>query len=101
MPERTQPDHIEAALRRLIEQPSYAAQTLTVAARLLEMDAAQPITGCAREHAIDIAAETILGRLPDVVAAESMTRLYGALPPLAPISRGEYALRARAAAREL
>lgn len=101
MPERTQPDHVDTALRVLLEQPSYAAQTLLVTARVLEMDAAQPITGCAREHAIDTATESILGHLPDVIASESTAKLYAALPPLAPISRGEYALRIRAAAKGL
>jgi hypothetical protein len=96
-----QSDATDVALRTLLEQPSYAAQTLTVAARVLELDAAQPITGAARQHAIDIAAEAILGKLPPVVRWESRTRLDSALPPLTPISRGEYALLLRAAAKGL
>jgi hypothetical protein len=99
--ERTQPDPLDVALRVLLDEPSYAAQTLTVAARVLEMDAAQPITGAARQHAVDIAAESILGKLPSVVRWESRTRLDSALPPLTPISRGEYALLLRAAAKGL
>lgn len=99
--ERTQPHDMDEALRRLIDQPSYAAQVLTVTARMLELDAAQPVTTLARERALDIAADTILRNLPAAVARDSMDRVYRALPPLAPITRGEDALRLRATAKGL
>ncbi|WP_328439346.1 hypothetical protein OHA71_23700 [Streptomyces sp. NBC_00444] len=99
--ERTHPSPVDEALRVLLTEPSYAAQTLIVAARMLEMDAGQPVTGLACEHAIDIAADAILGQLPDPVSEDSLARLYRVLPPLATVSRGEYALRLRAAAKEL
>jgi hypothetical protein len=100
--ERTQPDPTDEALRRLIEQPSYAAQVLIMTARLLEMDATEPMTGLARERAIDIASDSILRTLPQIVCTDSLSRAYRVLPSTpAPITRGEYALRLRAAAKEL
>src|SRR5689334_22636476 len=72
--ERTQPPDIDEALRRLITQPSYGAQVLTVTARMLEIDAVQPLTGLAREHALDIAVDAILRTLPDIVCRDSMAR---------------------------
>jgi len=99
--ERTQPTPTDEAIRRLLEQPSYAAQALVVTARMLEMDAGQPMTGRSRERAIDIAADVIMSTLPDGVARDSMARLYRVLPPLADITRGEYALRLRSAAKAL
>lgn len=102
MPDLTQPDPVDVALRVLLTEPSYAAQTLIVTARVLEMDATRPMTARAREHAIDIAADTILSKLPDPVCKDSIARLYRVLPALAPpATRGEYALRLRAAARDL
>ncbi|MBU5946778.1 hypothetical protein [Streptomyces sp. PAM3C] len=97
----TQPPDIDVALRVLLEQPSYGAQVLIVTARMLELDAPHPVTGLARERALDIAADTILRTLPEAVARDSMDRAYRAMPPLADITRGEYALRLRAAARDL
>ncbi|WP_405925441.1 hypothetical protein [Streptomyces sp. NBC_00035] len=99
--ERTQPDPVDVGLRVLLEQPSYAAQVLITLARLLEMDYQQPVNGLALERAMDIAADTVLRPLPDVVTRDSLTRAYAAMPPTAGISRGEYALRLRAAAKEL
>ncbi|MFC7906446.1 hypothetical protein [Streptomyces nigra] len=100
--ERTDPDPVDAALQVLLTEPTYAAQTLIVAARMLEMDAASPITADAREHAMDIATDAVLSTLPEAVDHESRRSAYRALPPLAPAgTRGEYALRLRAAARDL
>ncbi|MEV1020686.1 hypothetical protein [Streptomyces sp. NPDC050264] len=100
--ERTQPTPTDVALRRLLEQPTYAAQTATVTARLLEMDPAAELTRTVLERGIDIAADTVLGTLPGVVSRESLAALYATLPPLAvSITRGEYAIRLRAAARSL
>ncbi|MFJ2007028.1 hypothetical protein [Streptomyces chartreusis] len=98
----TQPDPVDVALRVLLTEPSYAAQTLITTARMLEMDAARPMTAAAREHAMDIAVDTILSTLPEAVNLDSVKRVYGALPPLAPTgTRGEYALRLRQAAKDL
>jgi hypothetical protein len=99
--ERTHPDPTDEALRRLIEQPSYAAQVLIVTARMLEMDPAEPMTGRAGAMAMNIATDTVLTPLPQVVRADSITRARRVLPDLSAITRGEAALRLRAAAKEL
>ncbi|MBL3669080.1 hypothetical protein JL475_24415 [Streptomyces sp. M2CJ-2] len=101
MADLTQPPDIDVALRVLLTEPSYGAQVLIVTARMLELDSTEPLTRLSSEHALDIAADTILRNLPDVVCSDSMSRAYRALPPLAQITRGEYALRLRAAAKEL
>ncbi|MFF9215597.1 hypothetical protein [Streptomyces viridosporus] len=101
MADLTQPPDIDEALRTLLTEPSYGAQVLTVTARMLEVDSTQPVTELGREYALDIAADTILHTLPDAVCQDSMARAYRALPPLEPVTRGEYALRLRAAAKEL
>ncbi|MFJ7049023.1 hypothetical protein ACIQVC_37295 [Streptomyces sp. NPDC101112] len=99
MPDLTQPDPVDVALQVLLTQPSYAAQMLITTARLLEMHPALSLTGPGLEAAIDVAGDTILRTLPDVVARDSMQRLYRALPDRpAPLTRGEYALRLRRAA---
>jgi hypothetical protein len=99
--ERTHPDPTDEALRRLIEQPSYAAQVLIVAARMLEMDSAQPMTGRAGGLAMNIATDAVLTPLPHVVRADSIARARRVLPDLSGITRGEAALRLRAAAKGL
>ncbi|WAL93970.1 hypothetical protein [Streptomyces sp. Je 1-369] len=95
------PDPVDVALRVLLEQPTYAAQTALAAAELLDADATAPMTYLHCEHVIDTAAQTVLGHLPDVVSRESLDRLYAALPSIDGVTRGEYALRFRAAARGL
>lgn len=102
MPDLTEPDPVDVGLRVLLEQPSYATQVLLVLATLLELDGRQPMSGLARERAMDIAATTILSPLPEVVCRDSLSRAYRALPDTPdPLTRGEYALRLRATAREL
>lgn len=102
MPDLTQPDPVDVGLRILIDQPSYAAQVLITLARVLEMDGSQEMTGLVRERAADIAADTILRTLPDVVARESRARAYNVMPALTMhATRGEYALLVRTAARGL
>jgi hypothetical protein len=102
VPDLTEPNPVDVALKVLLDTPSYAAQLLITTARLLEMDPTQPLTGLARERAIDIASDAILRTLPDVVARDSMQRMYRALPDTpAPITRGEYALRLRQAATNM
>ncbi|MCL6733316.1 hypothetical protein [Streptomyces neyagawaensis] len=102
MPDLTQPDPVDVALQVLLTQPSYAAQMLITTARLLDMAPTDPLTGPGLERAIDVAADAILRTLPNVVACDSMQRLYRALPDRpAPLTRGEYALRLRRAAKNL
>lgn len=99
MPDLTQPDPVDVGLRVLLDQPSYAAQVLITLARVLELDARQEMTGLVRERAVDIAADTILRTLPDVVARESRARAYAVMPALTlDATRGQYALLVRAAA---
>jgi hypothetical protein len=97
----TQPTPTDVALRRLIEQPSYGAQVLIVMARMLEMDPAEPMTGRAGAMAMNIATDAVLTPLPHVVRADSIDRARRVLPDLSGITRGEAALRLRAAAKEL
>jgi len=97
----TQPTPTDEALRRLIDQPSYGAQVLIVAARLLEMDPTEPMTGRAGGMAMTIAIDTVLKNLPQVVSDDSVARARRALPDLSGITRGEAALRLRAAAEAL
>lgn len=99
--ERTQPDPRDEALRRLIDEPSYAAQVLKTTARLLEMDPTVPMTDAALGRATNIAADTVLQKLPDVIRRDSLDRAAAAVPDLTGITRGEAALRLRAAAKEL
>ncbi|GAQ64076.1 hypothetical protein [Streptomyces scabiei] len=94
-----QPSPVDVALDVLLNQPSYAAQMLITTARLLEMDSGHPLTGVDLERAIDIAADTILRTLPDVVAEDSIGRMYRALPDRpASVTRGAYAPHLRLAA---
>ncbi|WP_157876878.1 hypothetical protein [Streptomyces graminilatus] len=102
MHDLTQPDPVDVGLRILIDQPSYGAQVLITFARLLELDGREEMTGLVRERGIDIAADTILRLLPDAVCRESLARAYDAMPALAlDVTRGQYALLVRTAAREL
>lgn len=102
MPDLTQPDPVDVGLRVLLTEPSYAAQVLIIFARVLEIDAREEMTGLVRERGIDIAADTILRTLPDVVARESLARVYNAMPALTlDATRGQYALLVRTAARDL
>ncbi|MBD9703399.1 hypothetical protein IHE56_15175 [Streptomyces sp. ID01-12c] len=102
MPDLTQPDPVDVALDVLLNQPSYAAQMLITMACYLAVHADHPLTGLDVERVIDVAADTILRPLPDVVAQDSMSRMYRALPDRpAPVTRGEYALLLRHAAKEL
>lgn len=102
MPDLTQPDPVDVGMAVLLDQPSYAAQVLVTFARLLELDAREEMTGLVRERGIDIAADTILRELPNVVCRESLTRAYAVMPALTlHATRGQYALLVRTAAREL
>lgn len=100
----TQTNPTDEALRRLIEQPCYAGQVLIVTARMLEMDPTEPMTNRAGGMAMTIAADAVLKQLPDAVRDDSLDRAAGVVSVLGEptgITRGEYALRLRAAAKEL
>ena len=99
--ERTHPTPTDEALQRLIEQPSYGAQILIVTARMLEMDPTEPISNRASGMAMTIAIDTVLKTLPQVVRDDSIDRATRVLPDLTGITRGEAALRLRAAAEVL
>lgn len=99
--ERTQPDPVDEGLRILLTTPSYAAQVLIVAARMLEMDPAEPMTGRAGSMAMNIATDTVLKPLPAAVRDDSVDRARRVLPDLSGITRGEAALRLRAAAQDI
>ncbi|AYD81676.1 hypothetical protein SEA_KROMP_75 [Streptomyces phage Kromp] len=102
MPDLTQPPDIDEALRALVEQPSYAARTLVFTARLLERDPAEPMTNRAGGLAMTMAIDAVLGTLPQAVRDDSVARATNALPDLTgDITRGEAALRLRAAAKGL
>lgn len=102
MPDLTQPNPVDVGLRVLLDEPSYAAQVLITFACLLELDGRQEMTGLVRERGIDIAADTILRTLPNVVCRESLSRVYAAMPALTlDATRGQYALLVRAAAGSL
>ncbi|WP_330339381.1 hypothetical protein [Streptomyces sp. NBC_00557] len=99
--ERTQLDLTDEALRRLIEQPSYAAQLLTIAARLLQMDASAAMDDATLRRAMNIAIDAVLANLPEAVRETALERAESHLPDLAGVTRGEAALRLRAAAEVL
>lgn len=99
--ERTQPDPTDEALRRLIEQPSYGAQLLNVTARMLTMDSTAAMDDASLRRGMDIATDTVLKDLPEVVRSIALERARKAIPDLAGITRGEAALRLRAAAETL
>lgn len=102
MPDLTQPDSVDVGLRVLLTEPTYAAQVLITFACLLEMYPAHEMTGLVRERTIDVAAETILSTLPNVVCRESLARAYNVMPSLTlDVTRGQYALLVRDAARGL
>jgi hypothetical protein len=84
-----------------LAEPSYAAQILTITAWVLELVAVEPLTQAALDDALRTAAAGIVGHLPAVVAESASLRARATLTPIADITHGEYALRLRAAAREM
>ncbi|MFI1677038.1 hypothetical protein [Streptomyces sp. NPDC020607] len=95
------PDPVDVALRVLLDQPTYAAQTALTMAAVLDLTPGEPMTylDCAR--VANLAADAILGRLPAVVREESLARLHPALPPIGAVTHGEYALHLRNVAKGL
>ncbi|MFE6486611.1 hypothetical protein ACFVGN_27260 [Streptomyces sp. NPDC057757] len=102
MPDPIQPDPVDEGLRALVTEPSYAAQVLNATARLLELGAPESLTVLACERALDVAADGILRTLPEVVHRDSLARAAAVLPLITEgITRGEYALQLRDAARRI
>ncbi|MFJ6073676.1 hypothetical protein ACIQFU_23015 [Streptomyces sp. NPDC093065] len=100
MPDLTQPPDMDEALRKLVEQPSYAARVLVFTAGLLERDPAEPMTDRAGGLAMTMAIDAVLGKLPQAVRDDSVARATTAMPDLTgDITRGEAALRLRAASK--
>jgi hypothetical protein len=101
MADLTEPPDIDDILRRLVEQPSYAAQILTVAARLLELDIFTPLTPWSLDQAVTGAEKAILHTLPESVQHIASTRARNHLPYPYAGTRREYADRLHAAAKEI
>lgn len=99
MPDLTHPPMQPAALPSAVTGPSYAAQILTVAAWVLELDSTGAMTQPGLEDALTTAAAGVVSHLPAVVAETATLRARTQLTPYTGISHGEYALRLRAVAR--
>jgi hypothetical protein len=90
-----------AVLPLAVVEPPYAAQILTVTAWVLELVAVEPLTQTALADALRTAVAGIVGHLPAVVAESATLRARSHLPSYVDVTHGEYALRLRAAAKEL
>lgn len=88
--------------RPALPEPSYPAQILTVAARILTME---PPHWTLDTHTLNAAMHTagraVLATLPESVQQEARSRTRAALPAIAGQSRGQYAERLRYTARGL
>ncbi|MFJ2515591.1 hypothetical protein ACIPEL_36240 [Streptomyces griseoviridis] len=91
----------DEALQRLIAQPSFTSQVLTRTADYLDMEPTKLMTEWADGIAMQAAADTVLTDLPQAVRDEVYSRLARHTPDTTGITRGEAALRLRAAARDL
>ncbi|MGO4630525.1 hypothetical protein AB4225_06210 [Streptomyces sp. 2RAF24] len=81
-------------------EPSYTAQVLLVAARVLDMDPATELYPVTLTYAMDTAADSVLRTLPTPVANATRAAVREVLPEARPAeTRGEYALRLRQIAR--
>ncbi|WP_228985065.1 hypothetical protein, partial [Streptomyces sp. DH12] len=75
---------------------------LTVAARVLRLQgSADPVTPWTVHDALTTGEAAVLDSLPEAVRADASARARNTLPQITRISRGEYALRLQAAAKEL
>lgn len=101
MVDLTQPSDMDEALRTLVEQPSYAAQVLTVAARLAEYRGTTLVTPWSLNEDLLIAEAAILDPLPEAVQHIASTRARTHLPYPYVGTGNEYATRLRAAAKAL
>lgn len=76
--------------------PSYTAQVLLVAARVLDMDPATELLPVTIAFTLNTATDTVLCTLPDAVADATRAAVRKALPEARTgETRGEYALRLR------
>jgi hypothetical protein len=100
--ERTDHTQLDAALRRILTEPTWAQQLAIATAAALEDDPFIVIGGWQLTAAINTAITRVLAGLPGIVAAEATTRMYEALPQARPLeTAGEYAVRLRAVAKGL
>lgn len=77
-----------------LDGPSYTAQVLLVAARLLRVTPTAELTPSGLTYAMTIATDSVLGTLPEVVAEATITAVAEVLPEARPgETRGEYAIR--------
>ncbi|MDT0476229.1 hypothetical protein RM863_29300 [Streptomyces sp. DSM 41014] len=91
----------DEALQRLIAQPSFTSQVLTRTADHLDMDPTTPMSEWAGGIAMQAAVDLVLADLPQAVQDEVHDRLARHTPDTTGITRGEAALRLRAAAKDL
>ncbi|MEU1155747.1 hypothetical protein ABZ369_22400 [Streptomyces sp. NPDC005918] len=100
MPELIDRRQADEALDQALAQPTLAARLLTAAADHLGADAPTgPLTGLGWSRALCAATITTMRDVPAAAANYAAARAVLALPDTAPsITRGEYALRLRAAA---
>jgi hypothetical protein len=80
---------------------SFAAQILTVTARVIELNLMSPFGLRALDEDVRTAIDAVLGKSPDAVAADSESRARHTLPPIGPHSRCQYAALLRETARRL
>ncbi|MCG0066286.1 hypothetical protein L0F81_23845 [Streptomyces tricolor] len=86
----------------VLPEPSYAAQILTVAARVLCLGSSvAPVTPWSVHDALTTGEKAITATLPDAVRADASARARAMLPQIARTSCGEYAVRLADAARDL
>ncbi|MFC9682703.1 hypothetical protein [Streptomyces sp. NPDC056948] len=71
----------EPSTTSVLTEPSYAAQILTVTARLLGFTA-QTINIWQLERDLTTAADAVCGTLPEAVRHDASTRARASLPPL-------------------
>lgn len=64
----------------VLTQPSYAAQILTVAARILDMHPAEPVNRAVANAAVNIAVTAITATLPEAVRDAAITRAANVRP---------------------
>ncbi|WP_028814440.1 hypothetical protein [Streptomyces flavidovirens] len=96
MPERTDHTELDAALRRILAEPSTTARIITATADELDTHPFLTINSLSLDYAATIALRHVTDGLPDVVATEAITAATHAFPPAHPGERcGEYAVRLR------
>ncbi|MET7475095.1 hypothetical protein ABZT17_12140 [Streptomyces sp. NPDC005648] len=100
--ERTQTMDPGEVLARVLSRPSHPAQIISATVVLLEQHGStSPVTAGNLQTDLTAAEDAIVGTCPEAVRHTAAFRARSVLPPLADVSRGEYATLLRAAAREL